>query len=60
MVEAIGTGVSSVISYVGQVISAITGASGAWKDILPVVGLSIGVMFVMYAIRFVKSLIKGY
>lgn len=60
MIEAIGTGVTSVITYVGNVITAITGASGAWKDLLPVVGLSIGVMFVMYAIRFIKSLIKGY
>lgn len=60
MLDAIGTGVTSVITYVGNVITAITGASGAWKDLLPVVGLSVGVMFVMYAIRFVKSLIKGY
>lgn len=60
MLDAIGTGVTSVITYVGNVITAITGSTGAWKDLLPVIGLSVGVMFVMYAIRFVKSLIKGY
>ena len=60
MVEAITSGVTQVITYVGQVITAITGASGAWKDLLPVIGLAIAVMFVIFAIRMIKSLIKGY
>lgn len=60
MLAAISTGVTTVISYVGNVITAITGASGQWKDLLPVIGLGIGVMFVMFAITTVKSLIKGY
>lgn len=60
MLAAISTGVTTVISFVGNVITAITGASGAWKDLLPVIGLGIGVMFVMFAITTVKSLIKGY
>lgn len=60
MLAAITTGVTTVISYVGNVITAITGASGQWKDLLPVIGLGIGVMFVMFAITTVKSLIKGY
>lgn len=60
MLAAISTGVTTVISYVGNVITAITGASGQRKDLLPVIGLGIGVMFVMFAITTVKSLIKGY
>lgn len=60
MLDAITTGVTTVISYVGNVISAITSTSGAWKDLLPVIGLGIAVMFVMFAITTVKSLIKGY
>ena len=60
MLAAITTGVTTIITYVGNVITAITGASGAWKDLLPVIGLCIGVMFVMFAITTVKSLIKGY
>ena len=60
MLDSIGTGVTTVITYVGNVISAITSTSGAWKDLLPVIGLGIGVMFVMFAITTVKSLIKGY
>lgn len=58
MLDTIGTGVGSIITYVGDVISAIT--SGTWNALLPVIGLSIGVFFVIVAIRFVKSLIKGY
>lgn len=67
MLDAITTGVTTVIGYVGNIIKAITGTSsetdavsGAWGTLLPVIGLGIGVMFVMFAITTVKSLIKGY
>lgn len=67
MLEAITTGVTTVIGYVGNIIKAITGTvaesdavAGAWGALLPVIGLGIGVMFVMFAITTVKSLIKGY
>lgn len=67
MLDAITTGVTTVIGYVGNIIKAITGTAsesdtlaGAWGALLPVIGLGIGVMFVMFAITTVKSLIKGY
>ena len=67
MLDAITTGVTTVIGYVGNIIKAITGTvaesdavAGAWGALLPVIGLGIGVMFVMFAIMTVKSLIKGY
>ena len=67
MLDAITTGVTTVIGYVGNIIKAITGTvaesdavAGAWGELLPVIGLGIGVMFVMFAITTVKTLIKGY
>lgn len=67
MLAAITTGVTTVIGYVGNIIKAIAGTAaesdavaGAWGALLPVIGLGIGVMFVMFAITTVKSLIKGY
>lgn len=68
MLAAITTGVTTVIGYVGNIIKAITGTAaaegggidGAWGSLLPVIGLGIGVMFVVFAITTVKSLIKGY
>lgn len=67
MLDAITTGVTTVIGYVGNIVKAITGTAsesdtlaGAWGALLPVIGLGIGVMFVMFAITTVKSLIKGY
>ena len=67
MLAAITTGVTTVIGYVGNIIKAITGTAGAeggidgaWGSLLPVIGLGIGVMFVMFAITTLKSLIKGY
>ena len=58
LVDSVTTGVGSIITYVGNVITAIT--SGTWNALLPVIGLSIAVMFVIFAIRMIKSLIKGY
>lgn len=58
MVTAVTNGVGSVIDYVGDTITAIM--SGAWSALLPVIGLGVGVVFVVYGVRFVKSLIKGY
>lgn len=67
MLDAITTGVTTVIGFVGNIIKAIAGTAvesdavaGAWGALLPVIGLGIGVMFVMFAITTVKSLIKGY
>lgn len=67
MLGAITTGVNTVISYVGNILSAITGTvsesggiSGVWGSLLPVIGLGVAVMFVMFAITTVKSLVKGY
>lgn len=58
VVDSVTTGVGTIITYVGNVITAI--ASGGWNALLPVIGLAIAVMFVIFAIRMVKSLIKGY
>lgn len=58
MMEAIGSGVTSVIGYAGQVVTAII--SGSLSSLLPVVGMAVGIGLVGWGIRTVKSLTWGF
>lgn len=60
MLAAVATGVTSAITYIGEVISAIADANGAFGAVLPLVGLAVGMFVVSFGIGIVKSLIKGY
>lgn len=60
MISAIGSGVTAVIGYAGQVIDAIVSEGGAMVAILPVIGLAIGIGLVGWSIRTVKSLTWGF
>lgn len=61
MIGLITSGVSNIITWFGQVITAITDqTAGAWKDIGVFVGISVAVMLVFLGVRIVKRLIKGY
>lgn len=60
MLTAVTTGVTTAITYIGDVISAITSSGGAFADVLPLIGLAIGMFVVTFGIGVVKSLIKGY
>ena len=60
MLNAIGTGVTNAITYIGNVVSAIFSENGTLAAILPAIGLSVGVFLVGWGIGQVKSLIKGY
>ena len=59
MLDAIGTGVSSAVQFCGTVLGAITHESGQLRYILPVIGLSIGMGVVGFAIAKIKSLVWG-
>lgn len=59
MLEAISTGVTTLIGYAGDVINAITGTSGDLAALLPVLGLGIAVAFVSVAIGFITRLVRG-
>lgn len=60
MMEAIVTGVTTVITAAGKVCSAILTETGELKDLLPVIGLSIGVALGGVGIGWVKSLTWGF
>lgn len=60
MLEAIGSGVTSVIKYAGEVVTAICGEAGAFNSLLPVIGMAVGIGLVGWGIRTVKSLTWGF
>lgn len=59
MLEAITQGVTHGITIVGEVVTAIVGASGAMSALLPVIGLSIGFGAIGFGIAKIKSLVWG-
>lgn len=58
MLEAIGTGVTSVIGWGGNVLTAIT--TGSMSAVLPVVGVTVGLGIVGWGIKTIKSLVWGF
>ncbi len=60
MVETIGTGVTQVITWCGNVLNAIFGASGSWAAVLPIIGISVGMTVVGFGIATIKNLIGRY
>lgn len=57
MLDAIGTGVTSAVEFCGTVLTSIT--TGDMAVVLPVIGLSIGMGVVGFAIAKIKSLVWG-
>lgn len=60
MLQAIGEGVTQVISMGGEVVTALLGESGAFKDLLPVIGMGIGMGIVGWGVRTIKNLTWGF
>ena len=54
MLAAITSAVTQLISWVGQVISAIVGENGAMNDLLPVFAIGIGVSVILVALKIVR------
>lgn len=60
MVEAIVTGVTTVVTAGGTVLDAIVKTDGAMSGLLPVIGMAIGMGVVGWAVSTIKSLTWGF
>lgn len=60
MLTTIGDGVTSVISWVGEVVSALFTSTGAMYTLLPIVGVAVGIGIVGFGIRTIKNVVWGY
>lgn len=60
MIDAITSGVSTVVSAAGTVITSIVSDTGQMAALLPVIGMAVGLGLVGWAIRTIKSLTWGF
>lgn len=60
MLDAVTTGVTQVIAWFGQVLTALN-TGGSWVALLPFIGVAVGIFVVFSAVRLIKSVIStGY
>lgn len=51
MIEAVGSALSSMISWIGSFISALTGTNGALAPLLPLFAIGIAASLCMFAMK---------
>lgn len=59
MIAAVTSALTTVIGWIGTVITAITGTSGALNELLPLFAVGIAISALMFGIRAIKSVIWG-
>ena len=59
MLEAVTSGITTVIGWVGTVIDAIVGESGQLSELLPLFAVGIAISAILFGIRAIKSIIWG-
>lgn len=57
MLEAVTSGIGTVIGWVGSVITAIT--SGGMSALLPLFAISISISAILFGIKCIKSVVWG-
>ena len=59
MLDAVTSGISSVITWVGSVITALTTTNGALNALLPLFAIGIAISAVLLGIKIIKSVVWG-
>lgn len=59
MLEAVTTGITTVIGWVGSVITALTGETGALAPLLPLFAVGIAISAILLGVKIIKSVIWG-
>lgn len=59
MLASVTSGVTTVIGWVGEVISALVGESGALADLLPIFSIGIAISAILFGIKCIKSVVWG-
>lgn len=59
MIAQIGTALTSVIGWIGDVVSALTTSSGSLYPLLPLLSITCAVSGLMLSIRVIRSMIWG-
>lgn len=59
MLAAVTSAISTVITWVGSVITALTDSSGALYDLLPLFAIGIAISAVLLGVKIIKSVVWG-
>lgn len=59
MLEAVTSALTTVISWVGSVVTALVGTEGALNDLLPLLAVGVAISALMLGIKAIKSFIWG-
>lgn len=59
MLDAVTSGVTAVIGWVGDVVAALTAESGDLAALLPLFGVGIAVSAVLLGVKVIRSLVWG-
>jgi hypothetical protein len=59
MLEAVGTGITSVIGWIGDIVTALTATDGALAPLLALFSVGIAISAVMLGVKVIKSLVWG-
>lgn len=59
MLSSVTSGITTVIGWVGTVISAVFGASGELSDLAPLFAIGISISAIMLGIKIIKSMVWG-
>ena len=59
LLEAVTTALSTVIGWVGTVVTALVSETGELKELLPLLAIGVSVSALMLGIRAIKSFIWG-
>lgn len=59
MLAEVTSALTTVISWVGSVVTALTGESGALKELLPLFAIGISVSALMLGVKAIKSFVWG-
>lgn len=59
MLEAVTSGISTVIGWVGTVVESLVGASGELNALLPLFAIGVAISAIMLGIKVVRGMIWG-
>lgn len=59
MLQQVTSGLSTVIGWVGEVVTALTGAEGALNELLPLLAIGVSVSALMLGFKAIRSCIWG-
>lgn len=59
MLAAVTSAITTVITWVGSVITALTDSSGALYDLLPLFAIGIAISAVLLGVKIIKSVVWG-